>query len=191
MGYPPPLSRSVSFPAFPLLRKRGCAFRSSPFRSLFFFGGMLRRRFFAFVVRKSDCFCKFAQLYADEKSDIRPCRARRAVLCLLERGGGAAPAAGEAGLLSRIVPRPGARRGVGGRQGGPAAVLFPFGQHGLPLYRDLLCSRAGEPCGGNLLVEGDDHLPGPTSSPIRTSPTAPFRSIRTIRCWSRPTSRRG
>ena len=78
-------------------RKKGIA----GFSDLFKYARMQSGRFFTFLVRKSDCFCKFARLYADETNirhiDFRPAPA---VLRLLGGGGHPSRTAPEDRLVS-------------------------------------------------------------------------------------------
>ena len=84
-------------PAQGLLPEKGIA----GFSDLFKYARMQSGRFFTFLVRKSDCFCKFARLYADETNirhiDFRPASA---VLRLLGGGGHPSRTAPEDRLVS-------------------------------------------------------------------------------------------
>ena len=86
---------------------------------------------------------------------------------------------------SHVVARSGPGRGVGCRPGGAAGLLLGVGQYGLPVYRHYYAPGRDQ----KKVVEASSRLrspSGPMSSPSRPLPTAPSRTIRTIRCFATP-----
>ena len=117
--------------------------------------------FFRFLFVNRIVLCKFAQLYADETTyHLTERGPARAVERLLRRGGHPPRAAREDRLVPRKDPHPDTRFRGRGRRGGAVAVLYHRGQHGLPVYHQLLPSQPGVLSGGDGRVEGHHHLPG-------------------------------